>query len=327
MSEVLSQDEVDALLKGISGGEIEVETEIPQEETFGPSSFDFANQDRIIRGRLPTLEIVHDRFARLFRTSISTALHRVVDVSVLGTDLRKFGDFMRNLPLPTSLHLIRMDPLRGLSLLVLEGRLVFVFVDTFFGGSGGTHYKLEGRDFTVIEQRLIKKVVDIAIDDYQEAWQAISPLDITHVRSEINPQFVNIVPPSDVVVTISLELEFEEASGTMTFCLPYSTLEPIREKLRAGFQTETVDFDSTWMNRLRNQISEVDVDLMVHLGGSQITGRELLNLKVGDTIILDEDCSTPCEVYVEDILKFRGRIGVHRGCRAVQVESLVDPKR
>jgi flagellar motor switch protein FliM len=325
LSEVLSQDEVDALLKGISGGDVEVESDSPEQG--GTANFDFANQDRIIRGRLPTLEIVHDRFARLFRTSISTALHRVVDVSVLGTDLRKFGDFMRGLPLPTSLHLIRLEPLRGLGLLVLEGKLVFVFVDTFFGGSGGAHYKLEGRDFTVIEQRLIKKVVDIAIDDYQEAWQAISPLDVSHVRSEINPQFVNIVPPSDVVVTVSLELEFESASGALTFCLPYSTLEPIREKLRAGFQSEAVDFDSTWINRLRNQIGEVAVDMLVHLGGTEITGRELLDLKVGDTIILDEDCTTPCEVYVEEILKIRGRVGVHRGCRAVQVENLVDPKR
>jgi flagellar motor switch protein FliM len=324
--EVLSQDEVDALLKGISGGEIEVESD-PGESAEGVHSFDFANQDRIIRGRMPTLEMVHDRFARAFRTSISTTLRKVVDVSVLGTEMTKFGDFVRSIPLPTSLHLFRMDPLRGHVLLVLEGRLVFGFVDSFFGGCGVSHVKLEGRDFTVIEQRLIKKVVDIARADYEEAWRAVLGLSIKHVRSEINPQFVNIVPPSDVVIRVGLELEFEEASGLMTFCLPYSTLEPIKDQLRAGFQSEAIDSDGTWLDRFKRQMGEVGVDLRALLGHAEITGRELLNLKLGDVIVLREDTGTPTEIFVEDVLKYRGRVGVHRGSRAIQIESMIPPRR
>lgn len=326
MSDVLSQDEVDALLKGITGGDIEVESD-EGGDIAGVRRFDFANQDRIIRGRMPTLEMVHDRFARLFRTSISTSLRRVVDVSVIGTDMTKFGDFMRGVPLPTSLHLFKMEPLRGYALLVLEGKLVFAFVDTFFGGCGMGHVKLEGRDFTVIEQRIIRKVVDIALTDYETSWEAVQPIEVQHVRAEINPQFVNIVPPSDVVVAISLELELEEATGVMTICLPYSLLEPIRDRLRAGFQSEAVDFDKTWVQRLQHQLQEVQVDLTAELGTTEITGRDLLNMKVGDVLMLEQYSTVPVRIYVEDILKIRGRIGVHRGNRAIQVESLVDSMR
>lgn len=326
MAEVLSQEEVDALLRGIAGGEIEVETDSGQ-DAVGVHPYDFANQDRIIRGRMPTLEMIHDRFARAFRTSISTALRRAVDVSVIGTDMAKFGDFIRTLPLPTSLHLFRMDPLRGYGLLVFEGKLVFAFVDSFFGGSGVGHVKLEGRDFTVIEQRLIKKVVDLLLEDYESSWRTVHPVEIQHVRSEINPQFVNIVPPSDVVVTIALELEFEEATGTMTLCLPYSSIEPIRDKLRAGFQSEAIDADTTWNDRLRSQLREVPVQISVTLGHTEITAREMLNLRLGDVIMLREDAASPIEIFVEDVLKMRGHVGVHRGSRAVQVKSLIYPKR
>ncbi|NUP88742.1 MAG: flagellar motor switch protein FliM [Candidatus Sumerlaeia bacterium] len=318
MPEVLSQAEIDALLRGISGGDIP--TESGGEKREGVHPFDFANQDRIIRGRMPTLDMVHDRFARQFRSSISTTIQRAVDVTVTGSDMIKFGDFMRSLPLPTSLHLFRMDPLRGLGIFVFDGRLVFSFIDTFFGGSGLSRVKLEGRDFTAIEQRLLKKVVDIALGDYEHAWKAVHPVAVSHVRSEVNPQFVNIVPPSEVVVVISLDLEFEESSGTLTFCLPYSTLEPIRDRLRAGFQSEHVDFDSTWIERLKHQIGEIRVNMRVVLGETEVTGRELSRMKPGDILMLGKDCAEPVTVYVENSPKFLGRVGVHRGSRAVQIE-------
>lgn len=326
MSEVLSQEEVDALLRGIGGGEIEVETAAGGEPG-GAQTYDFANQDRVIRGRMPTLEMVHDRFARNLRGSITNTLRRAVDVSMVHTDTAKFSDFMRSLPLPTSLHLFKMEPLRGHGLMVLEGKLVFAFVDAFFGGNGVSHVKLEGRDFTVIEQRLIRKVVDMALVEYEKAWCTVEPLKLSHVRSEVNPQFINIVPPSDVVVTVKLEMEFEETTGIVSFCLPHSTLEPIKDRLRAGFQSVAVDHDSGWVQRLREQIGGVDVEMSVTLGGTEITGRELMRLKVDDVILLDQDSDQPVTVAVEGVPKCTGRIGVHKGKRAVQIEDFKRRKR
>lgn len=326
MPDVLNQEEVDALLRGLSGGAIDTETDAGFSPD-GINSFDFTNQDRIIRGRMPTLEMVHDRFARLFRNSLSNSLRRVVDVTVLSSDLVKYGEFMRGIPLPTSLQLFKMEPLKGNALVVLEGKLVFAVVDSYFGGKGVGHVKLEGRDFTLIEQRLIKKVVDLALADYEQAWSAIQPTSIQHVRSEINPQFVSMVTPSDVVVTIQLELEFEETSGLLTFCLPYSLLEPIKDVLRAGFQSDTVDSDATWTKRMREQIREANVDISVIMGHTKITGRELLALRKGSVLMLREDHTHPVDIFVEDVLKFRGRIGVHRGNRAVQIEDVIHIKR
>ena len=211
MSKILSQDEVDALLKGMTGGEIEVETDQAPDED-GVIAYDLTNQDRIIRGRMPTLEIINDRFARIFRTSISSTLRKVVDVSTTSIDMIKFGEFMRSLPVPTSLHIFRMEPLRGHAIMVIETRLVFNLVDYFFGGDGKSDIKIEGRDFTAIEHRVTKRVVEMVLADMEKAWKPVHEISLQYHRSEINPQFAGIVPPTDVVVVIKFDLEMEQAA-------------------------------------------------------------------------------------------------------------------
>lgn len=322
MPEVLSQEEVEALTKGLSDGEIDAETDAPPPPT-GTRSFDFSSQDRIIRGRMPTLELIHDRFARSFRTTISNTLRRVVDVTVGKTRMIKYGELLRELTLPTSLHLIRMEPLRGHAMLVLEGKLVFAMVDTYFGGNGSGTVKMEGRDFTVIEQRLIRRIVEIVLDEYQEAWSAAYKVEISHHRAEINPQFVNIVPLSDVVVTTTIELDIEDVGGTMTLCLPYPTIEPIKDFLRAGFQSESMSDDGGWATRLAEQMGGVNVNVSVVLGHAEISGKDLLHLRVGDVLALREDAERPVDIFVEEILKAQGRVGVQHGNRAVQVERMI----
>lgn len=326
MAQILSQDEVDALLTGLTGGTIEAETdEAPPED--GVVKYDFTNQEKIVRGRMPTLEMIHDRFARMFRTSISGALRRPVDVSIINCETVKFGDFLRGLPVPTSLHMYKMEPLKGWGILVIEGKLVFALVECFFGGRGSSSYKLEGRDFTPIEQRMIKRVVDLVLHDYRASWQPVHPVSVEFVRSEINPQFVNVVPPSDVVTTIECELELEDASGRLLFCLPYSTLEPIKDKMRAGFQSESFEVDLQWMRRFEERLKETVVEVVVRLGSATITSRDLINLQVGDVITLNEDISKPADVYVERILKLNGRTGSYKGNQAVQVSKWIPLKK
>jgi len=322
MTKVLSQDEVDSLLRGMSDGEIEVETDVGIDDS-GVIPYDLTNQDRIIRGRMPTLEIINDRFARLFRTTLSATMRKVVDVSTTSVDMIKFGEFMRSLPVPTSLHIFKMEPLRGHAILVIESKLVFNLVETFFGGNLQTEMKIEGRDFTPIENRLTRRVVLLILEDMEKAWGPVYQIKTEYARTEINPQFASIVPPTDVVVVIKFELEMDQAAGNITMCFPHSTIEPIRQKLYAGFQSDQLEVDHVWMERFRAQLKEAAVDIRVILGTTEIRPRELLNLRVGDVIQLDQDVTDPLAAQVQGVKKFTGIPGLWRGNKAFQVLDVV----
>lgn len=323
MSKILSQDEVDALLKGMSGGEIEVESDVSADQD-GVIPYDLTNQDRIIRGRMPTLEIINDRFARLFRTTLSSALRKIVDMTTTSVDLIKFGEFMRSLPVPTSLHIFKMNPLRGHAIMVLESKLVFNLVETFLGGSSGEEIKIEGRDFTAIEQQLTRKVVKLGLKDMENAWKPVHEVFLEYQRTEINPQFASIVPPSDVVIVIKFELEMEHTAGTVTLCLPYSTVEPIRSKLYAGFQSDQLEVDVEWMRRFRRQLQDARVQISVEVGRALLSSGKLLEMKVGDVFALDKDIDDYLVAKVEGVPKYLGRAGVYRGNKAFRVEGYVE---
>ena len=322
MSQILSQEEVDALLRGVTDGEIETEMEyVPDESGIVP--YDLTSQERIIRGRMPTLDIINQRFSRLFRNSLSSALRKVLDISAVSTDTVKFGEFVKSLPVPASLHIFKIDPLRGFALLVAESKLVFALVDTFFGGTGEAKMKIEGRDFTTIEQRMIKKVVLMVLEDMEAAWKPVHNVTMSFVRSEVNPQFAAIVPPTDVVVVIMFEVELDQINGTLTICLPYSTIEPIIAKLRAGFQSDQLEVDQAWINRLRDRLSESSVEVITELGTTSIPSRDFMNLKVGDVIALDQDADDEMLIRVEGIPKFKGIPGVIKGNKAVRLTRLI----
>ncbi|GMT41743.1 MAG: flagellar motor switch protein FliM [bacterium] len=322
MSQILSQDEVDALLRGVSDGEIETEAEELEDDS-GVIPYDLTSQERIIRGRMPTLDIINQRFSRLFRNSLSAALRKVLDISAVSTDTVKFGEFVKSLPVPASLHIFRMNPLRGFALLVAESKMVFALVDSFFGGSGEAKMKIEGRDFTSIEQKIIKKVVMMMLHDLEKAWNPIHDVKMSFVRSEVNPQFAAIVPPTDVVVVILFEVEMDQVSGTLTVCLPYSTIEPIIGKLKAGFQSDQMELDLTWVKRLHERLTVAEVDVNVRLGETKVVSRDFMELKEGSILQLDTDVTDELAIYVGGVKKFLGYPGVLRGNKAVRISSVV----
>jgi len=323
MEKVLSQAEVDALLRGLSDGKIESEQEAPEQED-GIRSYDLTNQDRIIRGRMPTLEIINDRFAKLIRNTMSGSLRKIIDVTVTQTEMVKFGEFIRTLPVPTSLHILRMEPLRGHALLVVESRLIFNLLDCFFGGTGKATIKIEGRDFTAIEQRVIQKVVTMVLKDLEQSWKPVFPISFQPARSEINPQFATIVPPTELVIAIHYDLELDHLIGKITLCLPYSTIEPIRQKLYARYQSEQLEVDLEWIARVKKQLREVEVELLVELGRGQMTGRELLQIDVGDTVLLDQYVDDPLTVKIEGVSKYRGFAGHSKGLHAVKIDREIE---
>ncbi|MBA4366043.1 MAG: flagellar motor switch protein FliM [Desulfobacterium sp.] len=318
MSEILSQEEVDSLLSGLSAGKIETESDKASKEK-KTDLYDFASQERVIRGRMPTFEVINERFAREIRTTMSSMLHKTVDISAEAMETMKFADFIRSLPVPTSLHLFRMDPLRGHALMVLETQLVFNLIDTFFGGRATGQAKIEGRDFTTIEETMVKKVVIACLKDLEEAWEPVEPIKAVFVKSEVNPQFAAIVLPSDLVIVTKFEIELEQSAGMFIVCLPYAMLEPLRSTLTAGFQAETLDIDHAWQKRLREIILDSKVDVSVQLGTVQINGERLIHMKKGDIIQLDQDADSPLIGIVEGFPKLEGYAGIQRGFQAFRV--------
>ncbi|WP_027185788.1 flagellar motor switch protein FliM [Desulfovibrio inopinatus] len=317
MSKILSQDEVDTLLRGLTGGEVEAESDILEDES-GIVPFDLSNQDRIIRGRMPVMEIINDRFARLATNAMANAMRKRADVNPISIDMSKFGDFMRSLPVPTSINIFKLDPLRGNAIMVVDSRLVFALVENFFGGAG-SQPKVEGRDFTPIEQAIIGKVVKLALANLEDSWRPVHEVHVELVRSEINPQFAAIVPPSDVVVVVTFEVELENAIGSLILCLPYATIEPIRSKLYASFQTERLEVDHAWIARFKERLMETPVEMVVRLGHTQITGRQLLSLHEGDILLLDTDVDDLLEAEIQGVRKFQGMPGRVKSNKAIQI--------
>lgn len=325
MNQVLSQNEVDALLSAVSDNRIDEQTAAEDSSKSGVIKYDLANQDRIIRGRMPTLDIIHDRFIRLFRVTLSNALRKMANLSVNSTGPLKFSEFMNSLPLPSCLNILRIDPLRGAAVMVIESKLLYALVDSFFGGNDVPYTKIEGKDFTQIEIKIARRVVLSAIDDYEKAWEPVYPLKIGYSRTEINPQFVAVVPPSDVVIATTFDVELEKVSGTIKIVIPYATLEPIKSKLSVGFQSEQLEVDFIWINRIKEQIMGASANILVKLGDAEISMSDLLELSPGDIIQLNTDATMPLDILVEGIPKFRGIPGLLKGNRALKiVESLIE---
>lgn len=324
MNQVLSQTEVDALLSAVSDNRLDSEDGDDGLKN-GVVQYDLANQDRIIRGRMPTLDIIHDRFIRLFRVTLSNSLRKMANLSVNSTGPLKFSEFMNSLPLPSCLNILRLDPLRGAAVMVIESKLLYALVDSFFGGNDVPYTKIEGKDFTPIEIKIARRVVLSAIDDYEKAWEPVYPLKVGYSRTEINPQFVAVVPPSDVVIATTFDVELEKVSGTIKIVIPYATLEPIKSKLSVGFQSEQLEVDFIWINRIKEQIMGTSANVLVKLGEADISLRDIMELQAGDIIQLDTDATMPLDIQVEGIPKFKGIPGLLKGNRALKiVESLID---
>jgi flagellar motor switch protein FliM len=322
MTKVLSQEEVDALLKGLVEGEIETETETRLPEG-GVTPYDFTSQERIIRGRMPTLEVINEHFARSLRISLSMMLRRTVDIQTNFVQMIKFGEFLRSLPLPSSFHIFKMEPLRGQGLMVVDSKLVFALVECFLGGNARTRFKIEGRDFTGIERRLIQKVVLMAFQDLEKAWVPVHPVKLHLVRVEINPMFVGIATPNDITVISKFQVEMEQTDGFITVCLPYSTVEPIKSKLYSGFQSEQLEQDCRWTSRIQEQIRKMEVEVVVELASTTMRARDLLNLNTGDIILFNKKVNDPMVGKVEGVPKFIGQAGQLRNAKAFKVQQFL----
>jgi len=320
MADILTQQEVDSLLSGLSEGKVDTKIgETPEPE--GIRGYDFSGQERVIRARMPTFEIINERFTREIRISISNLLHTTVDIATESMETLKFSEFGRSLPVPTSLHIFRLEPFRGYVMLVIESQLVFGLIDTFFGGKGNDAAKVEGREFTTIEDVMIKKVVIACLKALETAWAPVEPVETVYVRSEVNPQFATIVPPSDLVIVVKFDVELEQSTGNISLCIPYAMIEPIRNKLASGFQSDALEVDQTWQKRVKEIILDSRVNIAVRLGTSDVNGERLIHLKPGEVIQLNQNASETLVGLVEGVPKLSGYAGIQRGFQAFKIKK------
>jgi len=320
VSDLLSQDEIDALLHGVDDVEEEeiVEDSVDSE---GTTDYDFSSQDRIVRGRMPTLEMVNERFARHMRISLFNMMRRTAEVSINGIQMIKFGEYVHTLFVPTSLNMVRFRPLKGTALITMEARLVFILVDNFFGGDGRYHAKIEGREFTPTERRIIQMLLKLIFEDYKEAWSPVMDVSFEYLDSEVNPSMANIVSPTEVVVISSFHIELDGGGGDFHVALPYSMLEPIRELLDAGVQSDKEDTDMRWSKALRDEIMDVPIEMSTKFLEVDLPLSQIMELEAGDIIPID--MPEHVTVLVENLPSFRAKLGRSRDNLALKIESKI----
>ena len=317
--QILSQDEVDALLQGITGESQKLDHE--EEPVGGVRAYDIASQERIVRGRMPTMEVINERFARNIRIGLFNLIRRSPEVSIGGTKVQKFSAFLREIVVPTNFNIVSVKPLRGSGLIVCDPTLVFAVIDALFGGTGKHHTRIEGRDFSPTEQRIIERLVDVVMTEYRKAWQGVYPLELEYQRSEMQPQFANIATPGDVVVTTSFTLEIGDAVGTIHFCIPYATLEPIRDVLYSTIQGDATEPDRRWVNLMKAQIQAAHVELIAELGHAPATVEQLLSFKAGDFIEID--LQPGIQAMVSGVPVLECHYGTSNGKYALKVDQLL----
>ncbi len=323
MNENLSQDEIDTLLSGVDSGDIDMDAAAIASGDAEP--YDLGSQDRIIRGRIPTLDMVNERLVRAIRISMFNMIRRTTEVTASGVKMLKYSEYVRSLVMPTSLNLITINPLRGTGLCVIDPNLVFATVDNYFGGDGRFHSRIEGREFTPTEKRIVTLLLDLLFEDLKNAWQPIMELDFSFLSSEINPQYANIVSPTEVVVISTFKIELEGGGGEIHIVMPYAMLEPIHELLDTGKTGDEEGDDNLWGNTLKEEMKHASVSIDSLMGHTRLTLGEVLNLKEGDIIPIEKpDLVT---VRAEDVPIFRGSVGHSNGKNAVQfVEAIARPE-
>jgi flagellar motor switch protein FliM len=318
MNDVLDQDEIDALLNGVNSGAVDTSQKV-EGGPGGVRNYDFSTQTRIVRGRMPTLEMINERLARALRLSIFGMLRRSPEITVVGISTPKYSEYIPTLSVPTSLNMIRFLPLAGTGLMIFEAKLIFALIDTYFGGNG-RHAKIEGRDFTATENHIIQMLLDQVIAGVEEAWSPVLAAKVEFINREMNPHFANLVSPTEIVVVSRLRIDLDGKGGEFHITLPYAMLEPLKDTLRAGMQSDRADREERWSQLLRNELEDSEVDLVTRLGTVNMTVGSLIDMRPGDIIPCDFDGRAT--VLSDGIPLFSGELGQQRGKQVVRVNDM-----
>lgn len=313
-AEVLAQEEIDALLKGVDNSAVQVEAgaSVPGEVR----SYDLASQVRGVRGRVAALDLINERLARLLRTGLYNMVRRNPEITVATLQVLKYSEYLQSLHVPASLNLVKLAPLRGNAMFVLDARLVFTLVDNFFGGTG-RNAKIEGRDFTGTESRIVQLVLRQIFADFREAWAPLRTLEVEYQGSETNPQFAGLVGPADTVIVSSFKIDLDGGGGELQVVMPNALIEQVKELQGSSAPGERGGGDERWTQALREELKEVSIEVVPFLGQTVLTVGQLLNLKPGDVIPCDFDGHAT--LLADGLPLLRGTLGASRGQQAIKV--------
>jgi len=319
---ILSQDEVDALLANVTGEDSNAPASGPNSDSIRP--YDLSSPDRVVRRRMQTLELINERFARHMRQSMLNFMRRSADISVGPIRILKYADFERNLPVPSNLNMVQMKPLRGTALFAYDPNLVFLVIDSLFGGDGRYHTRVEGRDFTTTEQRIIQRLLTLTLESYGKSWEPVYPVTFDYVRSEMHTKFASITGNNEVVVVTSFHIEFGATGGDLNICLPYSMIEPVRDLLTRPLQEATLEaVDQRWARSLTKQVRGATVNLSATFAEIDLSLGKLVRLKAGD--ILPIDIPETVEANVDGVPLMHCEYGLADGQYALRVNNMLDP--
>ncbi len=324
MTEILSQDEIDALLAAISTGEVESEEPKSAIDKRKVKIYDFKRPDKFSKDQLRTLQMIHETFARLSTTSLSAQLRALVSVHVASVDQLTYEEFIRSIPNPTTLGIINMDPLKGSAIFEIDPSITFTIIDRLFGGEGQP--MKTNRELTEIEQSVMESIIVRLLTNLREAWATVIDLRPRLSQIETNPQFAQIVPPTDMVVLTTFETKVGEVEGMMNFCIPYITIEPIVTKLSAQYWYSSIRKGASSENfeMIKERLNTVYLPVSVELGSTELPVRDILQLKVGDVIKLDTKVTADLKVKVVDRVKFTAKAGIVGVKKAVQITGIIE---
>jgi flagellar motor switch protein FliM len=314
----LSQEEVDALLLGVTGESDEIKG---ASDSASVRPYDLTNQERIVRGRMPTLEIINERFARQLRSALFNFMRRPTEISVGPIRIVKYDEFVRNIVVPANLNMVQANPLRGTALFIFDPNLVFLVVDNLFGGDGRFNSRVEGRDFTATEQRIIQRLLALVFEEYEKSWKPVYELKLEFLRSETSTQFVTIATSNEVVVVTTFTIGFGPTAGEFHICFPYAMIEPVRELLYGSMQGESMKADKRWAQLLAQQVQSAEVELIATLGHTDVTFNQILKMKVGDVIAFDIPKATAAAVDGVPVMECH--YGVFNGQYALKVDKML----
>lgn len=315
--QILSQEEIDALLSAMDKGDVDLEQAKGEPEA---TPYNLTSQNIMLRDQFSALEEVYDKFAALLNGSLSSMLQRSIEVEFVSTEMVKYQECISAFSAPTSFNIFTMEPLIGSALLAIEPGLVFSVIDCMFGGKGKPLSRV--REFTQLERRMIAKLAGEVLGQFQRAWQIVQPVNISIKKTETKPEYVHLVSPHDMMVVIVFSVKGKEFSGNLHICMSYLMLEPIKEKLSSKYQREK-DIENTWNRQLRRLLQETPVTLIAELGRAQQTIGAILNLQVDDVILLPTGPEDHIVLSVDQVAKYLAYPGVIKGNRAVEISSLL----
>jgi flagellar motor switch protein FliM len=318
-NQILTQEEIDALLSAMERGDVDIEQEHAKNVDAAP--YNLTSQDIILRDQFSALEEVYDKFLRIVQTTLLSSMQRTITIEFVSTEMVKYQEFISAFSSPTSFNLFSMKPLIGHALLSIESNLVFCLIDCMFGGDGKPSNQV--RDFTQIEQRMIKKFALELLSCFEQSWSTVYPVTIDLKKIETKPEFVQLVPPGDVMLIIVFALKGEEFTGNFHLAIPYLMLEPIKEKLSPMYLRDQ-DMKLTWRPQLKELLKDTYVTIIAELGRTRQTVKELLNLQLDDVIKLKAGPEDFISISVDQIPKYLGYPGIIKGNRAVEIAKLIN---